>query len=81
MALIEAYDEMGLDLHKPRLRGEMETQMGQVSKGELQREIFVKNTLSKMEQVYWEVYEKREDLAQYVYKHLLSGKLITFLIK
>mmetsp|Transcript_16990 Transcript_16990/g.26183 ORF Transcript_16990/g.26183 Transcript_16990/m.26183 type:complete len:184 (+) Transcript_16990:1333-1884(+) len=61
-SLVNAYKEIGVDLYKPRLRAQMESDMKAISKQMKTKDEVVKATLSQMEQVFDEVKSKEVQL-------------------
>ena len=52
VALVEGYDQLGLDLAKPKLRALMETKMTEIEKGKLEKEAFLQEILAMMKNIY-----------------------------
>ena len=59
MALFLAYEQIGLDLHRPILRATMERQMEQIATGALTKEQFLQACLTKMRGIFMELKEKK----------------------
>jgi len=69
VALVEAYEEAGIDLWKPFLRATMEANMAEISKGNMRKEEFLNGCLEEMEGIFRKLKEKEEAILQVMKKH------------
>ena len=69
LALIEGYNEMGYQLNKPFLRASMEKDCQRIAKGELNKDIVVRNVLEQMKQCYETCFQEAYKLDLSVAKH------------
>jgi DNA topoisomerase-3 len=52
IALVEAYEKMGIDLWKPFLRAAMEANMTQISRGSMAKETFLDGCLTEIQELF-----------------------------
>jgi DNA topoisomerase-3 len=79
VSLVECYNNLGIDLAKPRLRAEMEKDMGHIAKGEKTKKEVLEKYQGEMAVIYKEVETKKaqfvESLAKYINKNAnLNGE-------
>lgn len=55
LALVESYEEMGLELAKPKLRAEMEKKMKDIVAGRRNKAEVVRESVERMEEVYLQI--------------------------
>eukprot|EP00347_Sterkiella_histriomuscorum_P012229 403369401 len=65
-SLIDAYEEIGVDIHKPYLRAQMEREMRLIAEGKKSKDEFLKETLTQMEGVYDQVSGKVDQIKNYL---------------
>ena len=76
-ALVLAYEAMGFDLHKPRLRAQMEADLVQIANGAKSRSHVVTECIHIMQQVFQAVNAKSNVFAQTIGSHLASNTTTT----
>lgn len=60
LALVESYEDMGLELAKPKLRAEMERAMKEIVQGRKNKEQVVKDSVLAMYEVYIQISSRRQ---------------------
>lgn len=61
-SLVEAYQDMDIDLYEPELRSEMEADLERIAEGEKSKDEIVSYYVDKMIGIYDEIEEKRETI-------------------
>lgn len=69
VALIDAYDKMGIDLWKPFLRAAMESNMTKISRGALSKDQFLEGCLTEMENIYENMIAKQDVMIDVMREH------------
>jgi len=69
LALVEAYNSMGLNLSKPQLRAEMEANMLCISKGTKSKDSVVRDSINKYREIFMSVIRQATLLDQAVSKY------------
>jgi DNA topoisomerase-3 len=62
VSLVEAYQEMGYDLAKPRLRAKMEDAMSKIARGELTKEHVINSTMQEIHTIFVDVASNKKEI-------------------
>ena len=60
VALVSAYERMGIDLWKPNLRAAMERNMTLIANGQMTKEEFLQPCLEELEQIFQQIVAKKD---------------------
>jgi len=74
-ALVDAYEATGTDLWKPFLRASMEARMTEISKGNLEKDKFLNDCLSEMEEIFLKMRSKEDVILDAMTKHFKGVRL------
>ena len=69
VALVDSYEEMGLDLAKPILRATMESKLTEIAKGRLRREVLVADVVNQMEAIFRKIVAEQNTFLNNVKKY------------
>jgi len=68
LALVESYEQMGLELAKPKLRAEMEKKMKEIVAGRKNKSDVIRESVTAMEEVYIQISSQRSVFIENVRK-------------
>ena len=72
LALVESYEEMGLELAKPKLRADMEKKMKEIVAGRKNKADVVRESVTAMEEVYLQISTQKNIFIENVRKFYVS---------